>query len=37
LPALTAEASSNAARALLASIRASVVLPVPGGPYSTIE
>jgi hypothetical protein len=31
-PALTAEASSNAARALLANMRASVVLPLPGGP-----
>ena len=31
-PAFTAEASSNAARAFTASSRASVVLPVPGGP-----
>ena len=31
-PAFTADASSNAARAFTASSRASVVLPVPGGP-----
>ena len=31
-PAFTAEASSNAAWAFTASSRASVVLPVPGGP-----
>ena len=31
-PALTAEASSKAAREFTASRRASVVLPVPGGP-----
>jgi hypothetical protein len=37
LPALTADASSNAAREFRASNRASVVLPVPGGPYRTIE
>src|SRR5918999_2472988 len=36
-PALTAEASSKAARAFTASRRASVVLPVPGGPYRIIE
>ena len=31
-PALTADASSNAARAPRASMRAIVVLPLPGGP-----
>src|SRR5918996_1787307 len=36
-PALTADASSKAARAFTASRRASVVLPVPGGPYRIIE
>src|SRR3954453_15755010 len=36
-PAFTADASSNAAWALAASMRASVVLPVPGGPYRIIE
>ena len=36
-PAFTADASSNAARAFTASSRASVVLPVPGGPYRIIE
>ena len=36
-PALTAESSSKAASACSAVIRASVVLPVPGGPYRTIE
>src|SRR5918999_5396050 len=36
-PALTADASSNAARAFTASSRARVVLPVPGGPYRIIE
>ena len=36
-PAFTAEASSNAAWAFTASRRASVVLPVPGGPYRIIE
>ena len=34
---MTAESSSNAASACSAVIRASVVLPVPGGPYRTIE
>ncbi len=37
LPALTALSSSNAAWAVAAMMRASVVLPEPGGPYSTIE
>ena len=36
-PALTADASSKAAREFTASSRASVVLPVPGGPYRIIE
>ena len=36
-PAFTAEASSKAAREFTASSRASVVLPVPGGPYRIIE
>ncbi len=37
LPAAVALSSSNAASALVATIRASVVLPDPGGPYRTIE
>ena len=32
LPAFTADSSSNAPRADSATIRASVVFPVPGGP-----
>ncbi len=36
-PALTADSSSNAPRAAVATIRARVVFPAPGGPYSTIE
>jgi hypothetical protein len=36
-PASTAESSSNAASAYSANIRASVVFPVPGGPYRIIE
>ena len=36
-PALTAESSSKAASACSAASRASVVLPVPGGPNRTIE
>jgi peptidase E len=37
LPAATALSSSNAASALVATMRASVVLPVPGGPCRIIE